>query len=295
MGMPQSWKTLDEGMATPELRKATAPATLSSHSFCAAAVPCLGSATSSSATSWNLTFLPAISMPLALSSSMAMRTPFSLSLPKLAWGPDTGPMWPMRITCSWAMATPPMPATTAAIHNFRDIFIAHSSVETGRHVIPVIAAWQCRVTGPRHSAPTQCLRASVPTQSCAGWRAATGDAGDACNSGRAGLAQRLHLGQLVQGRQAGMGHLHALLHEVGAEELHMVAVLVEVARREHGGEHRHLGVELHAHQPVDHGRGHELMRSEEHTSELQSQSNLVCRLLLEKKKKKKYYIRRCNK
>src|SRR5688572_33282058 len=33
-------------------------------------------------------------------------------------------------------------------------------------------------------------------------------------------------------------------------------------------------------------RGHKV-RSEEHTSELQSQSNLVCRLLLEKKKKKK--------
>src|SRR2546427_10234610 len=31
----------------------------------------------------------------------------------------------------------------------------------------------------------------------------------------------------------------------------------------------------------------ERRRSEEHTSELQSQSNLVCRLLLEKKKKKK--------
>src|SRR2546430_8605913 len=31
-------------------------------------------------------------------------------------------------------------------------------------------------------------------------------------------------------------------------------------------------------------------RSEEHTSELQSQSNLVCRLLLEKKKKKKWKI-----
>src|SRR2546427_9521927 len=33
-------------------------------------------------------------------------------------------------------------------------------------------------------------------------------------------------------------------------------------------------------------------RSEEHTSELQSQSNLVCRLLLEKKKntKRKYYL-----
>src|SRR2546430_5061303 len=35
--------------------------------------------------------------------------------------------------------------------------------------------------------------------------------------------------------------------------------------------------------------GHVLqLRSEEHTSELQSQSNLVCRLLLEKKKKKKH-------
>src|SRR2546427_2795601 len=32
-------------------------------------------------------------------------------------------------------------------------------------------------------------------------------------------------------------------------------------------------------------------RSEEHTSELQSQSNLVCRLLLEKKKKKKMNIK----
>src|SRR5688572_33415370 len=32
---------------------------------------------------------------------------------------------------------------------------------------------------------------------------------------------------------------------------------------------------------------HRGRRSEEHTSELQSQSNLVCRLLLEKKKKKK--------
>src|SRR2546430_8545045 len=34
-------------------------------------------------------------------------------------------------------------------------------------------------------------------------------------------------------------------------------------------------------------------RSEEHTSELQSQSNLVCRLLLEKKKKKLSQSCRC--
>src|SRR2546427_5358243 len=36
-------------------------------------------------------------------------------------------------------------------------------------------------------------------------------------------------------------------------------------------------------------------RSEEHTSELQSQSNLVCRLLLEKKKKKHTIQRALNK
>src|SRR2546430_17070163 len=36
--------------------------------------------------------------------------------------------------------------------------------------------------------------------------------------------------------------------------------------------------------------GQENSRSEEHTSELQSQSNLVCRLLLEKKKKNKHRI-----
>src|SRR5947207_8708580 len=33
---------------------------------------------------------------------------------------------------------------------------------------------------------------------------------------------------------------------------------------------------------------HSAIRSEEHTSELQSHSDLVCRLLLEKKKKSKY-------
>src|SRR5699024_11723952 len=33
-----------------------------------------------------------------------------------------------------------------------------------------------------------------------------------------------------------------------------------------------------------------IFRSEEHTSELQSRFDLVCRLLLEKKKKKKYYL-----
>src|SRR5256885_3287718 len=39
--------------------------------------------------------------------------------------------------------------------------------------------------------------------------------------------------------------------------------------------------------PVFPGLGMHIARSEEHTSELQSPCNLVCRLLLEKKKKRK--------
>src|SRR2546430_3487246 len=42
--------------------------------------------------------------------------------------------------------------------------------------------------------------------------------------------------------------------------------------------------ELEPRLPVREELGKDLGRSEEHTSELQSQSNLVCRLLLEKKK-----------
>src|SRR2546430_5862995 len=43
-----------------------------------------------------------------------------------------------------------------------------------------------------------------------------------------------------------------------------------------------VGVQLLERVPID-GQAGELPRSEEHTSELQSQSNLVCRLLLDKK------------
>src|SRR2546421_3129219 len=45
---------------------------------------------------------------------------------------------------------------------------------------------------------------------------------------------------------------------------------------------------------VDENRPHQAdQRSEEHTSELQSRSDLVCRLLLEKKKKKIYCQMSC--
>src|SRR2546430_8715898 len=45
-------------------------------------------------------------------------------------------------------------------------------------------------------------------------------------------------------------------------------------------------------QPEADASGPQVERSEEHTSELQSQSNLVCRLLLEKKKKIRIQRRR---
>src|SRR2546427_5068278 len=49
-----------------------------------------------------------------------------------------------------------------------------------------------------------------------------------------------------------------------------------------------LAIKRDQHPPLGHAPRkleQQRMRSEEHTSELQSQSNLVCRLLLEKKKK----------
>src|SRR2546427_5979952 len=49
----------------------------------------------------------------------------------------------------------------------------------------------------------------------------------------------------------------------------------------------HHGDALRAYARFQAARFEAVERSEEHTSELQSQSNLVCRLLLEKKKKKK--------
>src|SRR2546430_3601988 len=51
-------------------------------------------------------------------------------------------------------------------------------------------------------------------------------------------------------------------------------------------ERRDFGVVRHHAQRRARGRPGRELRSEEHTSELQSQSNLVCRLLLEKKKRK---------
>src|SRR2546427_9413948 len=56
-------------------------------------------------------------------------------------------------------------------------------------------------------------------------------------------------------------------------------------RRGDGGGHR-ADARIEA---VDERSDRRLPRSEEHTSELQSQSNLVCRLLLEKKKKNKQH------
>src|SRR2546426_4937572 len=57
-------------------------------------------------------------------------------------------------------------------------------------------------------------------------------------------------------------------------------------------EERHRPAERSADRPQPEARARRAQpRSEEHTSELQSPCNLVCRLLLEKKKKNTKYIR----
>src|SRR5205085_10124582 len=76
--------------------------------------------------------------------------------------------------------------------------------------------------------------------------------------------RRMTLGQAAHEEQGSRGQL---VRRIGRERGEAIA--------------RHVGVlvraELILQTPI--------LRSEEHTSELQSQSNLVCRLLLEKKKK----------
>src|SRR5438034_8785984 len=57
-----------------------------------------------------------------------------------------------------------------------------------------------------------------------------------------------------------------------------------LGRRAYRGRRRGRDVRL---SPAHQGRPKTAARSEEHTSELQSHSDLVCRLLLEKKKRKK--------
>src|SRR2546427_6240393 len=78
-----------------------------------------------------------------------------------------------------------------------------------------------------------------------------------------------------------------------------VAAAVPMAAMDHSQHAQHAMEGHHGHHamamqqgevakkpPADPHAEHEMGRSEEHTSELQSQSNLVCRLLLEKKKTK---------
>src|SRR5688572_32583752 len=56
-------------------------------------------------------------------------------------------------------------------------------------------------------------------------------------------------------------------------------------REQHTDRSHHAAADGQPPQAPPHAAGGRGRRSEEHTSELQSQSNLVCRLLLEKKKR----------
>src|SRR2546427_8565156 len=70
------------------------------------------------------------------------------------------------------------------------------------------------------------------------------------------------------------------------ERLREACLVVHVLRSVERQQKVATGRELESLEDVGPFLGNRDVRSEEHTSELQSQSNLVCRLLLEKKKKK---------
>src|SRR2546427_7287083 len=91
---------------------------------------------------------------------------------------------------------------------------------------------------------------------------------------------------LVQYEEDEVGHhpsvldAHHLIFRPDALLLHEGDVAEDLVDRGQARDHR--AEESAIVVPLAHG---DVGRSEEHTSELQSQSNLVCRLLLEKKKK----------
>src|SRR2546427_7214364 len=92
--------------------------------------------------------------------------------------------------------------------------------------------------------------------------------------------------------QEGHLHLHGMLLGVGRViDVHQRRGLEQRAREplvHHGVTQRGAKRPRLPQRRAPTGRAHTGVRSEEHTSELQSQSNLVCRLLLEKKKKNKH-------
>src|SRR6218665_3305856 len=101
---PPSLYTRDAGMATPEQKGPMTYWMPLSISFCATLTPVRASHWSSSETRSNFSTLPPPMIFFTLSSSMARRTPLSLSLPANAFGPDRGPVWPIATRCSCASA-----------------------------------------------------------------------------------------------------------------------------------------------------------------------------------------------
>src|SRR2546427_9099244 len=72
-----------------------------------------------------------------------------------------------------------------------------------------------------------------------------------------------------------------------AERAALGGTVAEHGQRQPGHQRHRRATAAGRHGQRQPERGWPQWRSEEHTSELQSQSNLVCRLLLEKKKRKK--------
>src|SRR4029450_5331635 len=68
-----------------------------------------------------------------------------------------------------------------------------------------------------------------------------------------------HCGELADDRHARLGELLALRAHVLLEELLVHGVLVEMMRWEHGGQHRHFGVERSLNDPMQHGLRHEVV------------------------------------
>src|SRR2546426_4492003 len=118
--------------------------------------------------------------------------------------------------------------------------------------------------------------------------------GDQAQPGAPGVAQEPNAGNAAPGRRPPL----RLLGPVDVDDAGIAGERRDQPAQERGAL-VHVVVDVDEHgqvaAPARHARvvvpnGHVYARSEEHTSELQSPCNLVCRLLLEKKKKEKILI-----
>src|SRR5688572_31645359 len=149
----------------------------------------------------------------------------------------------------------------AGANDYRAVDIEEAAGEVGDAWLGVFKSFDCGATWTSTLLPGHKLDDSVQGQNAIKGLAAAADP-----TVRAGTSGLFYYSGIAFNRgESGVGRV-------------FVARFIDHNNKDGGDPIEYLGLT-----PIDQGTSGQFLRSEEHTSELQSQSNLVCRLLLEKK------------